>query len=68
MISVNGFCLDSKKLNAITKKDAYSLPHIVKILDNLRDAKYLTILDICKSFWQLLIKEEDRCKTVSLHS
>lgn len=57
------FRLDSRKLNAVTKKDAYSLPYIADILDNLRDAKYLTSLDLSKSFWQILIKEEDRCKT-----
>lgn len=57
------FCLDSRKLNAVTKKDAYSLPYILDILDNLRDAKYLTSLDLSKSFWQILIREEDRCKT-----
>lgn len=56
------FCLDSRKLNAITKKDAYSLPYISEILDNLRDAKYLTSLDLSKSFWQVLIREEDTCK------
>ncbi|CAH2210808.1 jg24696, partial [Pararge aegeria aegeria] len=57
------FCLDSRKLNAVTKKDAYSLPYISDILDNLRDAKYLSSLDLSKSFWQILIKKEDRCKT-----
>ncbi|PZC75971.1 hypothetical protein B5X24_HaOG205264 [Helicoverpa armigera] len=57
------FCLDSRKLNAVTKKDAYNLPYISEILDNLRDAKYLTSLDLSKSFWQILINEEDRCKT-----
>lgn len=56
------FCLDSRKLNLITKKDAYSL-HISEIMDNLRDVKYLTSIDLSKSFWQILIKEEDRCKT-----
>lgn len=57
------FCLDSRKLNAITKKDAYSLPYISEILDNLRDARYLSSLDLSKSFWQILIQEEDRQKT-----
>lgn len=57
------FCLDSRKLNTITKKDAYSLPYIAEILDNLRDAKYLSSLDLSKSFWQILIREEDREKT-----
>lgn len=57
------FCLDSRKLNSITKKDAYSLPYISEILDNLRDAKYLSSIDLSKSFWQILIQEEDRKKT-----
>lgn len=57
------FCLDSRKLNSITKKDAYSLPYVSEILDNLRDAKYLSSIDLSKSFWQINIQEEDRCKT-----
>lgn len=57
------FCLDSRKLNSVTKKDAYNLPYISEILDNLRDAKYLTSLDISKCFWQTSIRAEDRCKT-----
>lgn len=57
------FCLDSRKLNAVTKKDAYNLPYISEILDNLRDCKYLSSIDLSKSFWQILIKKEDRCKT-----
>lgn len=57
------FCLDSRKLNAITRKDAYNLPYITEILDNLRDAKFLTSLDLSKSFWQILIKQEHKCKT-----
>lgn len=57
------FCLDSRKLNSVTKKDAYSLPYISEILDNLRDARYLSSIDLSKSFWQILIREEDRQKT-----
>lgn len=57
------FCLDSRKLNSVTRKDAYNLPYISEILDNLRDAKFLSNLDLSKSYWQTLIKEEDRCKT-----
>lgn len=57
------FCLDSRKLNSVTKKDAYSLPYISEILDNLRDAKYLSSIDLSKAFWQIPIAEEDRDKT-----
>lgn len=44
------FCLDSRKLNTVTRKDAYSLPYISEILDNLRDAKYLSSIDLSKFF------------------
>lgn len=57
------FCLDSRKLNSVTKKDAYSLPYISEILDNLRDAKYLSSIDLSKAFWQIPIAEQDRDKT-----
>lgn len=57
------FCLDSRKLNSVTKKDAYSLPYVSEILDNLKNAKYLTSLDLSKAFWQIPIHEDDREKT-----
>lgn len=57
------FCLDSRKLNSVTKRDAYNLPYISEILDNLRDARYLSSLDLSKAFWQIPIAAEDREKT-----
>lgn len=57
------FCIDSRKLNDITKKDAYKLPFINDILDNLRNAKYLSSIDIAKAFWEIGLREEDRNKT-----
>lgn len=57
------FCLDSRKLNSITRKDAYSLPYVSEILDNLRDAKYLSSVDLSKAFWQIPLHEPDRDKT-----
>lgn len=57
------FCLDSRKLNSVTRKDAYSLPYISEILDNLKDAKYLSSIDLYKSFWQIPIRKQDRQKT-----
>lgn len=57
------FCLDSRKLNSVTKRDAYNLPYISEILDNLRDARYLSSIDLSKAFWQIPIATEDRDKT-----
>lgn len=57
------FCLDSRKLNSVTRKDAYKLPYISEILDNLKNAKYLSSIDLSKAFWQTPIAEGDRDKT-----
>lgn len=57
------FCLDSRRLNSVTKKDAYSLPYVSEILDNLKNAKYLSSIDLSKAFWQIPIHEPDREKT-----
>ena len=40
------FCIDYRKLNRVTKKDAYSLPQIDEILDILAGSKWFSILDL----------------------
>lgn len=57
------FCLDSRKLNSVTKKDAYNLPYVSEILDNLRESRYMSSIDLSKAFWQIPIHESDREKT-----
>lgn len=47
------FCLDSRKLNAVTKCDSYAIPYIPQILDSLKEAKYLSSIDLSSSFWQV---------------
>lgn len=57
------FCIDSRKLNSVTRRDAYSLPLISEILDNLKNAKYLSSIDIAKAFWEIPLNLADRDKT-----
>lgn len=59
----NRFCVDYRKVNELTKKDAYPLPYVNSILDRLRDAKYLSSIDIKSAFWQVKVAEKDREKT-----
>ena len=52
------FCVDYKKLNAITKKDYYLIPLIEETLAQLKGAKYFTKIDICQAFYQIRMFED----------
>ena len=56
-------CVDYRKLNDVTRKDAYPLPLIKDCLDCLGGAKIFSTLDLQSGYWQLELKEEDRPKT-----
>ena len=51
------FCIDLRKLNARTIKDAYSLPHIDEMLDCLGGAMIFTSLDLKSGYWQVEMEE-----------
>ena len=57
------FCIDYRKLNAITVKDTYPLPRIDEILLTLGQSQYYTSLDLMSGYWQVGVKKEDRPKT-----
>ena len=57
------FCVDYRRLNKITKKDAQPLPRIDDMLDAFRGAKWFTSLDLAAGYWQVPMKEEDIEKT-----
>lgn len=55
--------IDYRRLNEKTVADAYPLPNISDILDQLGGAKYFSILDLASGFHQIPINEDDACKT-----
>ena len=59
------FCIDFRKLNSRTIKDAYTLPRIDDTIDTLLGAKFFSKLDLHSGYWQVEMKEEDKYKTAS---
>lgn len=57
------FCVDFRKVNLVTRRDAYPLPHVTSILDRLRDARFLSALDIKSAYWQIPLEESSKDKT-----
>ena len=57
------FCIDYRKLNEVTRKDAYPLPRIDDTLEMLSESQLFSTLDLASGYWQVELEEEDRAKT-----
>ena len=57
------FCIDYRKLNAVTRKDSYPLPRIDDALDSLAGSKYFTTLDLQSGYHQVAMHSESKEKT-----
>jgi len=47
------FCINYRRVNAVSKKDAYPIPDIQDALDNLRGSRYFATIDLLSGYWQL---------------
>eukprot|EP00171_Calliarthron_tuberculosum_P021901 IDg21901t1 len=57
------FCIDYRRLNALTVKDTYPLPRMDDCLDSLGTASHFTTLDCNSGYWKVKLAEGDRDKT-----
>ena len=57
------FCIDFRRLNDVTKKDAYPLPRIDECLNCLNGSKWFCTLDLASGYWQVAMDPEDKEKT-----
>jgi hypothetical protein len=57
------FCVDYRRLNEVTHKDAYPLPKIDESLDGLSGSQWFSTLDLAAGYWQVEVDPNDRPKT-----
>lgn len=56
-------CIDCRKLNSCSSRDAFPLPRIEEALESLGQAKYFSTLDLTSGYWQVEVAEHDKHKT-----
>ena len=57
------FCVDYRKLNAITLQDAYPIPRIDESLDALSGSKLFSTLDLTSGYWQVPLDPDAQDKS-----
>jgi hypothetical protein len=57
-------CIDYQNLNVVTVKNKYHLPRIDDLLDQRRNAKFFSKIDLRSRCHQMKIRSEDIPKTV----
>ena len=57
------FCIEFRKLNSRTIRNAHLLPRIKETLDYLNEACRFSSLDLCSGYWQVVVEEADKHKT-----
>ena len=56
-------CVDYRKLNKVTKKDAHPLPRIDDLLDSLQGSNIFSTLHLRSGYWRVSMSPEDCEKT-----
>uniref|UniRef100_A0A3B3DXT9 Gypsy retrotransposon integrase-like protein 1 n=1 Tax=Oryzias melastigma TaxID=30732 RepID=A0A3B3DXT9_ORYME len=56
-------CIDYRKLNLQTVKDAYALPKLEDTFSALTGSKWFTVLDLKSGYYQIEVEENDKPKT-----
>ena len=48
-----GLCVNFRRLNAVTVKDQYPVPHIEQCLEAISGNEYFSLFDFAQGYWQI---------------
>ena len=56
-------CLDFRKLNLITERQAFPMPNVEDSLDRLNGAGYFSTIDLGNAYYQVELSKDSQEKT-----
>ena len=56
-------CVDFKAINQVTQQDPFYMPRVEEVLESVGKSRYISKIDLTKGYYQILMVEEDICKT-----
>ena len=57
------FCIDYRRLNAVTRRDEYPIPRVDEALDQLSSARWFSSLDLKAGYWQVPLSKDAAAKS-----
>ena len=57
------FCNDFRKLNEVSRFDAYPMPRVDELIERLGPARFVSTFDLTKGYWQVPLTERAKPKT-----
>ena len=54
------FCIDFRRLNSQTKKDAYPLPRMQETMESMVGTRFFSTMDLKSGFWQVKIAKDSQ--------
>ena len=57
------FCVDYRKLNAVTVRDSHPIPRQDDSIDSLSSSTYFSVMDLSSGYWQVQLHPQDKDKT-----
>ena len=57
------FCVDYRRLNNVTKMDAFPIPRVEEMLEKVASANFISTLDLTKGYWQVPLDKASQSKS-----